>query len=192
MSPARAARPWVIAGATLTTLNGLAAWTWPTLPTLTAIVGASLVFAVVHSLSTGPASGRLIREPKTRTTAGEQQVNAGGERCCVCGGLDTPYENYRGQLFCWPCANCGCGQDRCVRTGINGPAVDEPGPAAPDVAHPSTEQPVSGPQQVDESTPDGGPVVQATTTVPLDWTGAGRTFTDTIRTHTTHQENPRG
>jgi hypothetical protein len=50
-------------------------------------------------------------------------ANESGERCCVCGGPETPYENYRGQLFCWPCADCPCGETPCVRTGINDPAV---------------------------------------------------------------------
>jgi hypothetical protein len=48
--------------------------------------------------------------------------------CCVCGGpSDTPtqlrYENWRGQIFCWPCADCRCAEEPCVRAGINDPTV---------------------------------------------------------------------
>lgn len=67
----------------------------------------------------------LIRGPKSRTAPVEQQVTGPEpEQCCVCGSPETPYENYRGQLFCWPCANCPCGQTPCVRTGKPEHAVE--------------------------------------------------------------------
>ncbi len=43
--------------------------------------------------------------------------------CCVCGGGPVTYRNYREQPFCWPCADCQCGENPCVRTGVNDPAV---------------------------------------------------------------------
>lgn len=57
-------------------------------------------------------------------------TQATDERCCVCGGSPVTYHNYRDQPFCWPCADCQCNQDVCVRTGINDPAVSaQPEPA---------------------------------------------------------------
>lgn len=46
------------------------------------------------------------------------------------------------------------------------------------VVHPGTEQPVSGPQQVDQPAAHGGQVVHA---VPIDWSGAGGIFASLIR-----------
>ncbi|MCY0928344.1 hypothetical protein OTB20_19505 [Streptomyces sp. H27-H1] len=43
--------------------------------------------------------------------------------CCVCGGGPVTYRNYREQPFCWPCADCQCGENPCIRTGGNDPAV---------------------------------------------------------------------
>ncbi|MFZ3473129.1 hypothetical protein ACODT3_10655 [Streptomyces sp. 4.24] len=43
--------------------------------------------------------------------------------CCVCGGGPVTYRNYREQPFCWPCADCQCGENPCGRTGVNDPAV---------------------------------------------------------------------
>lgn len=43
--------------------------------------------------------------------------------CCVCGGGPVTYRNYRDLPFCWPCADCQCAQNPCVRTGANDPAV---------------------------------------------------------------------
>jgi hypothetical protein len=43
--------------------------------------------------------------------------------CCVCGGGPVTYRNYRDLPFCWPCADCQCAQNPCVRTGVNDPAV---------------------------------------------------------------------
>lgn len=45
------------------------------------------------------------------------------EACCVCGGGPVAYRNYREQPFCQPCADCQCGEQPCVRTGVNDPAV---------------------------------------------------------------------
>jgi hypothetical protein len=47
------------------------------------------------------------------------------EACCVCGGGSVVYRNYKEQPFCWPCADCQCAQNPCVRTGVNDPAVTE-------------------------------------------------------------------
>ncbi|MFI8360744.1 hypothetical protein ACIGD1_11350 [Streptomyces sp. NPDC085612] len=52
------------------------------------------------------------------------------EPCCVCGGGPVTYRNYKEQPFCWPCADCQCAQNPCVRTGINDPAVSEQAAAA--------------------------------------------------------------
>lgn len=65
-----------------------------------------------------------------------------------------------------------------ILCALDAPAVDEPSPAAPDVVHPGTEQPVSGPQPVDEPAAGGGQVVQ---TVPIDWSGAGGIFASLLR-----------
>lgn len=46
-------------------------------------------------------------------------------RCCVCGGGPVVYRNYREQPFCQHCADCSCGEDPCVRTGVSDPAVSE-------------------------------------------------------------------
>jgi len=46
-------------------------------------------------------------------------------RCCVCGGGQVVYRNYLEQPFCGLCANCECGQNPCVRTGVGDPAVSE-------------------------------------------------------------------
>ncbi|WP_432136800.1 hypothetical protein [Streptomyces sp. bgisy154] len=54
-------------------------------------------------------------EPDTATAPAPEDA----ERCCVCGGRPVTYHNYREQPFCWPCADCQCGQDVCERTGIN-------------------------------------------------------------------------
>ncbi|MCY0960834.1 hypothetical protein [Streptomyces sp. H27-H5] len=54
------------------------------------------------------------------------------ETCCVCGDSDVVYHNYREQPFCWPCANCHCTQDPCVRTGVNDPAVSADTAGSPD------------------------------------------------------------
>jgi hypothetical protein len=45
--------------------------------------------------------------------------------CCVCGGGSVVYRNFHDQLFCWPCADCQCAGNPCVRTGINDPAVSQ-------------------------------------------------------------------
>ncbi|WKD36535.1 hypothetical protein [Streptomyces xanthophaeus] len=50
--------------------------------------------------------------------------------CCVCGGGPVVYRNYREQPFCWPCADCQCAQNPCVRTGVNDPAVSADAAAA--------------------------------------------------------------
>jgi hypothetical protein len=50
---------------------------------------------------------------------------AEAERCCVCGGAPVVYHNHREQPFCWPCADCGCNQDVCVRTGLNDPTASQ-------------------------------------------------------------------
>lgn len=55
-------------------------------------------------------------------TAGDGQP---GERCCVCAGGPVVYRNYREQPFCQHCADCRCGEDPCVRTGVNDPDVTE-------------------------------------------------------------------
>ncbi len=43
--------------------------------------------------------------PGVRTFAEVMAYPEDPERCCVCGSDETPYENYKGQLFCWPCAD---------------------------------------------------------------------------------------
>jgi hypothetical protein len=46
----------------------------------------------------------------------------------VCGGSPVTYRNHLERPFCAPCADCPCGQNPCVRTGVNDPEVS--GPAA--------------------------------------------------------------
>jgi hypothetical protein len=62
-----------------------------------------------------------------QTAAGAKETPTAGdsERCCVCGSSAVVYRNYREQPFCWPCADCDCNQDVCLRTGINDPATSE-------------------------------------------------------------------
>jgi len=48
------------------------------------------------------------------------------ETCCVCGSSTVVYHNYLDLPFCWPCADCQCAQNPCVRTGVNDPAVAGP------------------------------------------------------------------
>lgn len=43
--------------------------------------------------------------------------------CCVCAGSPAVYRNYRDQPFCAHCANCQCGENPCVRTGVNDRAI---------------------------------------------------------------------
>lgn len=62
-------------------------------------------------------NGRVVESATSSDTADNP------ERCCVCGGGSVTYHNVNEQPFCEPCANCPCGQDVCVRTGINDPAV---------------------------------------------------------------------
>lgn len=65
------------------------------------------------------------------------------ERCCVCGSAAVEYHNHHERPFCWPCADCGCGETPCVRTGTNDPAVSsEADLAAPAPAEPITESPL--------------------------------------------------
>lgn len=46
--------------------------------------------------------------------------------CCVCGGGRVVYDNYKGQLFCWRCADCDCGRDGlCIRTGLRSPVESQ-------------------------------------------------------------------
>lgn len=45
--------------------------------------------------------------------------------CCVCGGGSVVYRNHRDLPFCWPCADCQCVENPCVRTGVNDPAVSK-------------------------------------------------------------------
>lgn len=61
---------------------------------------------------------------RARTTRDNPAASSNAvDNCCVCGGSPVVYRNYREQPFCWPCADCSCNQDVCVRTGINDPAV---------------------------------------------------------------------
>lgn len=61
---------------------------------------------------------RARTTPDNPATSGDAVDN-----CCVCGGGRIVYRSYRDQPFCGPCADCGCGETPCVRTGINDPAV---------------------------------------------------------------------
>lgn len=45
------------------------------------------------------------------------------DNCCVYGGSSVVYRNFRELPFCLSCADCQCGENLCVRTGINDPAV---------------------------------------------------------------------
>jgi hypothetical protein len=45
------------------------------------------------------------------------------DNCCVCGGSPVVYRNFLERPFCRACADCQCGENPCVRTGINDPAV---------------------------------------------------------------------
>lgn len=76
--------------------------------------------------------------------------------CCVCGGGPVVYRNYREQPFCWPCADCGCNQDLCVRTGINDPVVSVHGARdlTPDAAEALNALVTVAKQQITEPGPD--------------------------------------
>ncbi|MFD7682884.1 hypothetical protein [Streptomyces sp. NPDC060187] len=60
------------------------------------------------------------------------------------------YYNFREQPFCQACANCGCAENPCVRTGINDPAVSSEAAAAP-------------------IAPDGGPTVAEAAQADRRW-----------------------
>lgn len=84
------------------------------------------------------AKGRFLCQhcDSIEQVSGEQAAEPGPrEVCCVCGSPDVVYHNCDEQPFCWPCADCGCNQIPCVRTGINDPAVSAE-PEAP-CFHPS-------------------------------------------------------
>lgn len=53
------------------------------------------------------------------------------DQCCVCGSPDVTYRNYREQPFCWPCADCQCTLNPCVRQTLYGPEAQP----APDSRH---------------------------------------------------------
>lgn len=112
----RASWPSMVTGLGCAVVVCLAGW-WPrpTLYVLGIIVLVVCVAGTARPLIGGRKSGTTPQEPEVTGTS--------AERCCVCGGPDTPYENYLGQPFCWPCADCPCDQVPCVRTGINDPAV---------------------------------------------------------------------
>lgn len=76
-------------------LIGLVGWPRPTAYALCALTGALALVAGILRLR-----GELTHQGDPLTAD-----DATPERCCVCGSPETPYENYRGQLFCWPCAN---------------------------------------------------------------------------------------
>lgn len=72
-----------------------------------------------------------IRDAKRAADFATEEGTGPDVACYVCGRGDgwAVYRNYKEQAFCWPCADCACGQDPCVRTGINAPlesAEDEP------------------------------------------------------------------
>lgn len=70
------------------------------------------------------ADHHLREVGEARTTPDNPAASSNAvDNCCVCGGSPVVYRNYREQPFCWPCADCSCNQDVCVRTGINDPAV---------------------------------------------------------------------
>ncbi len=64
----------------------------------------------------------LARDLRTRAETRTAEA-AEPDSCCVCGGGPVVYRNFRDQPFCWPCADCQCAQNPCVRTGSNGPVV---------------------------------------------------------------------
>lgn len=76
-----------------------------------------------------------IRDAKRAANFTTQEGAGSDAVCCVCGRGDgwAVYRNYKEQAFCWPCADCDCCQDVCVRTGINEKAK----PAEPDPEDPS-------------------------------------------------------
>jgi hypothetical protein len=90
------------------------------------------------------------------------------EVCCVCGSPDVGYHNCNEQAFCWPCADCGCNQTPCVRTGVNDPAVsseaDEPEAAMSftDAVETATEEEVSGPDPDEPEEPCFHPAWETT------------------------------
>jgi hypothetical protein len=89
---------------------------------------APLGFIVNPQTGQAAATGGNTPAPEppseVRTTPDDPASSSdGAENCCVCGGGHVVYRNYREQPFCRRCANCGCNQDVCVRTGINDPAV---------------------------------------------------------------------
>lgn len=50
---------------------------------------------------------------------------ADSDTCHVCVGGPADQWNPLGQPFCWPCADCQCAENPCVRTGINDPKAAE-------------------------------------------------------------------
>ncbi|MFE2832225.1 hypothetical protein ACFXI6_14425 [Streptomyces mirabilis] len=74
------------------------------------------------------ADGAARTTPDNGAASGDTADN-----CSVCGGGPVVYRSYRGQPLCGSCIGCQCGENPCVRTGINDPAVS--GEAALRAAH---------------------------------------------------------
>jgi hypothetical protein len=104
---------WALTAAVLAAVVCLVGWPWPTLYALGLLAGASILLAGI----------RLLLTERREPPADDHTAGAPAMRCCVCGGTSTVYENCYGNWFCWPSADCPCGETPCVRTGINDPAV---------------------------------------------------------------------
>jgi len=143
-------RQYAAVSAGIAAVIGLVAAPWLTLELLFALVAAGVLVVGVRGLIRGPKTRtapakQQATKPGPRCICGDpiERWSGPGEpgwihipgsdtpcldarpayRCCVCGGPNTVYENCYGNWFCWPCADCPCGQTPCVRTGTNDPAV---------------------------------------------------------------------
>lgn len=74
------------------------------------------IFFADHHLREAGEEARTT--PDNSATSGDAADN-----CCVCGGGPVVYRNFLERPFCSGCADCQCGENPCVRTGINDPAV---------------------------------------------------------------------
>ncbi|GGU62690.1 hypothetical protein [Streptomyces lavendofoliae] len=77
------------------------------------------VHQAFYVLDTLPA----IQQVDAAPTPPDAPDQVAAESCCVCAGSPAAYRNYRDQPFCQVCADCDCGENPCVRTGVNDPDV---------------------------------------------------------------------
>lgn len=74
----------------------------------------------LHPWTGLPTGGTLPRTDPATDDATPAALSPGGVACVGCGSADIVYENYKGQLFCCPCAHC-C--DTTTEEESDGPGV---------------------------------------------------------------------